>query len=225
MIINLCHFDVVLGGVRCPAHTAPLRFEPILDGPGPIRTLLGYYQPESLPELPRGTQVIVPRFAAAVSWALAAGLVPFCVPQKHLGERGRPGAPELVVDSIDDLEPAPESLSFDFPRAALAAPSPTGSPWGIDQGQILRRIQRLVQGAWPIKARGVGTFDPVMDAAYDLPHGEAHIPEIKHGVWAVIVPQSGTIIRALEDMEPGLAILVTGIPDPVTKEVDLYRVR
>lgn len=215
---NLCHFSIVICGDLFPAHATPLRFTPVLTGDGPVKTLLGYEPPKDLPTLPAGTQVIVPRFAAAVSWARSAGLVPLTVRQEHLGQRGRPGAPDLVVSSVEEgLEHAPEGLAFEF--LTEAAPS-------LWPG----RIARLVQGDWPIMARGVGRFEAPTrtECAYDLDDGSAYLPEslasLAAQLDAVIVPQSGAVIRALQAQYPGLGVLVTGVADPVTKEVDLYRV-
>lgn len=222
MLTNLCHFAIVLGGVTLPAHASPLRFTPRLAGEGPVKTLLGYDAPADLPEIPAGSRVVVPRFAAAIGWAKSQGLVPLCVPQEHLGDRGKPGAPELALDSVDDLEPAPEALAYGFPSKALPAPDATGSAYGIEQGFATQIIQRMVQGNFPIIARGVGTFVAVTQGARDLPDGTAELPPLVSDALAVIVPNSGACVRAAKAL--GVAVLVTGVPDPVTKDVDLYRV-
>jgi hypothetical protein len=212
---NLCHFDVRLGGVHIPAAKEPLKFSPRLGGEDPVKTLLGYDPPSGVgvDDIDTDRRVLIPRFAAAIAWALASGLEPLTVPQKHLGERGRPGAPELVLNGgVEELEPAPVGLAYEFAKTPLS---------GVFQ---FRDVQRMVGGGFPIVARGIGTFEPLVseEGARDLPDGSAVLPPLRDGSTAVIVPNSGPCVRAAQAL--GVAVLVTGVPHPVTKEVELYRV-
>lgn len=223
---NLCHFDIVINDERLPAAEMPIKFEPILAGEGPVRTLMGYSAPDGVDDVgPAGDRrVIVPRFAAAIAWALAIGLEPLTVPQRHLGDRGHPGAPELVVESVEELEPAPVNLAYEFAHTPFDGTIFTDL---VDHengrtGIAHSEIQRMIQGQFPIIARGIGTFESVAQGARDLPDGTAELPDLAAGALAVIVPNSGPCVRAAQAL--GVAVLVTGVPDPVTKEVDLYRV-
>lgn len=214
-IVNLCHFRLVLGGVTFDAPKNPVKFTPLTKGDGPIKTLVGYELPSTVTQIDDDVEgVVVPRFAPAVAWAEAQGLTALTVPQKHLGQRGAPGPDQVVLDSIDDLEEAPTFLGFDFVGDEL--------PCDFSAGEI----QRMVQGTWDIRASGVGVFPPVeaTATAYDKEDGTAYIPPVQEGIRAIIVPQSGPCIHAAQEAYTGIAILVTGVVDPGTKEVSLYRV-
>jgi hypothetical protein len=167
---------------------------------------LGYDPPEGLALPSPGSHVIVPRFAAAISMALEAGLVPYTIPQQHLGQRGGPNGGPVVLFSLAELEPAPTELAFTFPSAPF-------------HGSKVKVIQRMVGGKHTLRVRGWGDFDPVVDAAHDNPDGSAYLPPLVEEVDAVIVPQSGPCVeRAREICD---YVLVTSTPHP-DGTVDLY---
>lgn len=216
-MVNLTHFEVRVGdAIYPPAQDNPLLFRPRLGhcevSPHEMRfaTLLGYDPPEGVILPSPGSHVIVPRFAAAVSVALQAGLVPYTIPQRHLGQRGAPGGGCVVLSSLDELERAPSSLAFDFPAEPI-------------QGFGIRRIQRMVGGSHPLRVRGLRDFPPIEgeDFARDRPDGSAYLPPLEGGVDAVIVPQSEPCVRAARNLAK--FVFVTSTPH-IDGTVDLFLV-
>lgn len=216
LLFSLLHFAAIIDGVEYPASATPLVFEPILAGAGPVPTLLGFVPPE-IPEIPVGTRVLVPRLAAAVQWAQERGLVPVTMPLSAMGQRG--GSGPVVITAVED---APAYLPFDFPKAALSEgydfPCYPGEP-------APQAIQRGLGGPHTVTTDRGWEFPAVPVAAVSRPDGSAVLPDLEEGKSAIILPQDGAIIRAFEAAHPGVAILVTGVLDPVTKRVPLYRVR
>jgi hypothetical protein len=208
-VTNLTHFEIRVGdAVYPPAQDKPLLFRPRLgrrEG-APFATLLGYDPPEGLALPSPGSHVIVPRFAAAISMALQAGLVAYTIPQKHLGQRGGSGGGPVVLSSLEELEIAPTDLAFNFPSAPF-------------HGSKVKVIQRMVGGGHTLRVRGWGDFAPITDAAHDNPDGSAYLPPMMEGVDAVIVPQSGPCVERARDKSD--YVLVTSTPHE-DGTVDLY---
>lgn len=206
---NLTHFEIRVGdAVYPPAADKPLLFRPRLSRPegAPFATLLGYDPPEGLILPSPGSHVIVPRFAAAIAVALKAGLVPYTIPQKHLGQRGGPGGGPVVLSSIAELEPAPTELAFTFPSAPF-------------HGRKVKVVQRMVGGNHVLRVRGWGDFAPVTDGAHDNPDGSAYLPQLVAGVDAIIVPQSGPCVERAREISDYVLVTSTPYPDGT---VDLY---
>lgn len=201
-MINLCHFAIVVAGVTIPADVSrPLIFSPIL-GEGyykDIPMLLGYEPPTNLPEgILAGTQVIVPRFAAAVGWALKCGLEPFCVPLS--GERQKDG-----TFVCSELEPAPEQLAVPFDKKRFFR------LFSMD------RIQRALPSPLPVLVLNGPDLPPVPveEQAIRRKDGTVQVPALKEGMTAILVPQDGLIIEACERL--GVAVLVTDVPGERTR--------
>lgn len=215
---NLCHFDVQIGDVLYPAAERPLVLDPILSpttyqiGGCPVRDLHGFQVPDHLLDLASGDdlQVIVPRLAPAISLARDAGLDPYTVPLRLMGDRGRPGP--VVLTSENDLEPAPAHLAVPYLPSYLRRAD-------FEGGEVVRRVK----GAFPIRVAGGPTFSPIPDdlAATDLPDGGALCPQVDPGAAAVIVPHSGPVVH--EYARRGHAVLVTSTVKS-DGTVDLYRV-
>lgn len=213
---NLCHFDIQIGDVLYPAAERPLVLEPIL-GPlelttqgVPFRVLYGFQVPDHLLDMSAGEdrRVVVPRLAPAIALARDAGLEPYTIPLSLIGDRGRPGP--VVLESEDQLEPAPSWLVYDYSTAHNA-------------GCLSGEISRHVKGRFPIRVSDGPTLAPVPDdqAAVDHPDGSATCPREPDHAWMVLVPHSGPIIR--EYASRGLVVFVTSTVKP-DGTVDLYRV-
>ena len=211
---NLCHFDIQIGDVLYPAAERPLVLEPIL-GPldlttqgVPFRVLRGFEVPDGWIKHPVGERVIVPRLGPAISVARDFGLVPLTLPLAYHDQRGRPGP--VVLESEEQLEPAPSWLVYDYSTAHNA-------------GCLSGEISRHVKGRFPIRVSDGPTLAPVPDdqAAVDHPDGSATCPREPDHAWMVLVPHSGPIIR--EYASRGLVVFVTSTVKP-DGTVDLYRV-
>ena len=206
---NLTHFEIRVGDATYPpAQDKPLLFRPRLgrrEG-APFATLLGYDPPEGVTLPPPGSHVIVPRFAAAIAMALDAKLVPYTIPQKHLGQRGAPGGGAVVLSSLAELELAPTELAFKFPDESF-------------YGRRVKVIQRMVGGGHTLRVRGWGDFAPITDPARDMPDGGAHFPPMAGGVHALIVPQSGPCVELAREIAEYVLVTSTTYEDGT---VDLY---
>lgn len=218
-MLNLCHFALLIAGTEYPAHPTPLLFHPILDGDGPVKTLTGYEPPEGVPEIPEGTWVIIPRFAAAIRWALKARLNPFCIALADTGQRGGPNGGVVTLKSVKDLEPAPDYLDYDLPDSEIT--------WG-PKGEILLEvpgaIQRLVGGNFPIRVDGGPELAPVAAGMVSYPDGKVTYPPIRPDAMALLVPNDSACVRAAIKLQAGQAkaILVTSAVQD--GKVNLYRV-
>jgi hypothetical protein len=160
--------------------------------------------------------VIVPRFAAAVGWAIEAGLTPYCVPLS--GQRQPDGS--FVCEA---LEPAPEGLEVDFlaPKGGVyrvrgmavghLPTYPVECP-DIPLGDYL--IQRATPGSFVVQVLDGPNLAPVPveEQAVRLPDGSVQVPPLASSyVDAILVPQDGRIIDAVHAAYPDVAILVTGV--------------
>lgn len=216
MKLNLCHFPITADGVTYPASgLPPLVFTPILHTRthSPYPVLLGFEPPKDLPKIPAGTQVIVPRFAAATSWAWQAKLDAYCVPLS--GKRQPDGS--FICNA---LEPAPEQLGLSFPEDEL----------DVNEMDESAKIVRAVGGVFTIEVDGGPDLPPVPaeQTAYRYPDGTIHIPRLDledsdDGV-AIVVPQDGKIIEFMALMFPAAALLVTDVTQ-AGKRTRLFQVR
>lgn len=199
-MLNLCHFDVIVGSDRFAAHSArPLVWTPILETAERFDHLTGYVVPESLDvlDIPEGTEVIVPRFAAAVAWALSAGLVPFCVPLTS--KRDPSGA-----TACDVLEPAPAGLE-------LALGDLADERGGLIHDELVRAIP----GSFAVQV-----FDgpdlpavPLAELAVRLPDDSVQLPaSLAHDfAGGILVPADGVIVAAVLRVFPLAAVLITDV--------------
>ena len=220
--LNLCHFDIIVAGVTLPRSEEPLLLKPKLGpvyqiGGCPVRNLYGFRAPQPLRLLGRerllaDRRVVVPRLGTAIGLTRTMGLAPLCLPLRLLSQRGRPGPVEL--ESVDQLEPAPVWLAYEY-RSKRAFASFVGA---LCDGTVARRVK----GAFTIRVAQGPELAPVDDglAAVDHPDGTATCPEAPLAS-AVLVPHSGPIIRAYAAR--GHVVLVTStVREDGT--VDLYRV-
>ena len=189
---NLCSFDVVVSGEIFPKHDPGIAYEPILESAGRFQRLLGYEQ-QGLPEvLPAGTDVIVPRMSAAVGSALAAGLVPHCVPLS--GSRD----PKTNTFTCAEVEPAPAGLALPvlprLPDAAGDAP-----------------VVRAVFGPYPMLLVGLEDLPeiPKEHAAIRLPDGSIQLPPAPPVGHGLLIPNDGEIVSAVAAAFPASVIYVT----------------
>lgn len=216
-MINICHFPITVAGVTIPPQfNRPAAFRPILvDGShSAISVLTGFVPSWSLEiRLPAGEQVIIPRFAPWVNWALEHSLEAFCLP---LTGQGKQPDGSWICDS---LEPAPDRLEVDYPEnryACIEMPADAA-------------IHRAIPGGMTIEATTGSLFPPVPESqqAYRRPDGTVHIPALPTntgGFDAIIVPQDGVIIQMVARAYHDHAILVTDafVPGQPTR---LFQVR
>jgi len=235
-MLNLCHFAVAVAGVTYPAAVpAPLVFTPVT-APGShpaFPVLLGFNGPDvrlwrstdgSSVGLDGGVEshdgvVIVPRFAPAVRWVRAAGLIPFCVPLS--GQRQQNGS--FVCDV---LEPAPEGLEVEFldpgewpedSEDECMDDTPTWQAAGFIKCPTLPlmayHLHRAIPGSFAVEvADGPDLAQvPVELQTLRLPGGTVQVPPGCEGYDAILVPQDGRIIDAVHVTYPGVAILVTDV--------------
>lgn len=214
---NLCHFEITIGDEVLPRADPVLVFSPdLVRVPGTYATLRGHFAPvvhEGLSQLrdedDDAFDVIVPRFAPAIAWAIDRGLEPWVVPLRHLGDR-ESSSGAVVLERAEDLEPVPGDLAVRYPQEGLP---PFEGP-----------IVRLVQGEFVLRTDDGLEFAPVAQGAGCVEHsdGRVELPEVPTGTGAVIVPYSGPSVRAAAAL--GLAVLVRGPRLPGKTTVPLYRV-
>lgn len=201
-MINLLPHPVTVSGVTLePAFGSALEFTPVLrETDNPFPALVGFTPPAGMPLLETGTDVLVPRFAAAVTWATDNGLVPHCLP---LDPGGRQQDGSFVCYELD---PAPDGLAVSFVELDALLPLPKDPA-----------IHRATPGTFTVEV-----FDgPDLTAlhpdwhAIRLSDGSVQVPELPAD-WghfdAWLVPLDGAIIDAVHARYPLLPLLVGDVP-------------
>lgn len=202
-MINLLPHSVTVSGVTLePAFGSALEWHPIVvnNPPSPFPALLGFTPREGMPELEAGADVLVPRFAAAVTWALKRGYTPHCLP---LDPRGRQQDGSFVCT---ELEPAPEGLAVSFVELDALLPLPKNPA-----------IHRATPGTFTVEVLDGPDLTALHSDwhAIRLPDGSVQVPELPAD-WghfdAWLVPLDGAIIDAVHARYPLLPLLVGDVP-------------
>lgn len=201
-MLNLLPHPVTVSGVTLePAFGSALEWHPIVvnNPPSPFPALLGFTPRESMPELEAGADVLVPRFAPAVTWALKRGYTPHCLP---LDPRGRQPDGSFVCT---ELEPAPDGLAVSFVGIDALLPLPA-SP----------RIHRATPGNFIVEVLYGSDLLPVPEdkQAIRRPDGSVQYPRVRcdDTIDAILVPLDGAIINHVHEIYPDHALLVCDVP-------------
>lgn len=217
-VINLCHFAITFAdtGVRLEACSTPLKFEPVLvENGADWSTITGFKPLENLPVIEAEDVVIVPRFAAAIDYALKFTPHVRCIPLAYMGQRGS-ATGDVTLLSVESLDAAPSWLPFKFRQ--------------LPDERTICFIQRLIGGNFPIKFRypreaKIREVPPPANPAQvvtTLSDGTVSFDgTIDPDTDAVIIPQDGAIIRYFRAEYPDLVLLVTSTIR-ADKTVDLY---
>lgn len=201
-MINLLSHPVHVSGVTLepPLFPGNLEFAPVLrETANPFPALRGFAPPLGLPLLETGTDVLVPRFAAAVTWAIDNGLVPHCLP---LDPRGRQADGSFVCD---ELELAPEGLAVAFVELGALLPLPQEPS-----------IHRATPGNFVVEVLGGPDLLPTSEdkQAIRRTDGTVQYPRVRcdGSIDAILVPLDGAIINHVHEIYPDHALLVCDVP-------------
>ena len=201
-MINLLPHPVTVSGVTLePAFGSALEWHPIVvnNPPSPFPALAGFILHDGMRLFEAGADVLVPRFAAAVTWALKRGYTPHCLP---LDPRGRQPDGSFVCT---ELEPAPEGLAVSF--------YPIGHLHPLDSDA---NIHRATPGNFIVEVLYGSDLLPVPEdkQAIRRPDGSVQYPRVRcdDTIDAILVPLDGAIINHVHEIYPDHALLVCDVP-------------
>lgn len=202
-MINLLPHPVTVSGVTLepPLFPHALEWKPVVHATNnPFPALMGFTPPLGMSMFKAGTDVLIPRFAAAVGWAVANGLTPHCLP---LDPRGRQQDGSFVCT---ELEPAPDGLAVSFVGLDALLPLPKDPA-----------IHRATPGTFTVEVLDGPDLTALHPDwhAIRLPNGTVQVPELPAD-WghfdAWLVPLDGAIIDAVHARYPLLPLLVGDVP-------------
>lgn len=201
-MINLLPHPVTVSGVTLDPPLFPhvLEWKPVVHVTNnPFPAMMGFTPPLGMSMFKAGTDVLIPRFAAAVGWAVANGLTPHCLP---FNPRGRQPDGSFVCTEI---EPAPDGLAVSFVEIDALLPMPT-SP----------RIHRATPGNFIVEVLYGSDLLPVPEdkQAIRRPDGSVQYPRVRcdDTIDAILVPLDGAIIDHVHEIYPDHALLVCDVP-------------